>query len=184
MKKYMINAEGRVVALCDFDDVKVGEIGGFIESEKNLSHEGNCWIYGEARVFGDALVYENARVSGDAQVFGSALVSGDALVFGTAWVFESARVSGDARISEDAWVCGEARVFGNARVYGIRRSDGFRFCYVSCSDGNHRVIAGCRYFTMPEAREHWGTKHPKHEETSVILDALEGLSKVREEGCV
>jgi len=64
------------------------------------------------------------------------------------------------------------------------RSDGFSFCYVSCADREHRVIAGCRYFTMPEAREHWGTEHPKHEETCVILDALERLSKVREEGCV
>ncbi|EJF74094.1 hypothetical protein ME7_01609 [Bartonella birtlesii LL-WM9] len=32
----------RICALKDFDDVKAGHLGGFIEKESNLSHEGNC----------------------------------------------------------------------------------------------------------------------------------------------
>lgn len=46
-----------------------GEIGGWIERERNLSH------YGDARVSGDARVYGHARVSGDARVSGNAQVS-------------------------------------------------------------------------------------------------------------
>ena len=79
-------------------NVKKGDIGGWIETEKNLSQDGDAWVSGDAWVFG------NARVSGDAQVFGDARVSGDAQVFGDAWV------SGDARVSGDAWVFGDARV--------------------------------------------------------------------------
>ncbi|MBB4077294.1 hypothetical protein GGR08_001625, partial [Bartonella fuyuanensis] len=30
-------------ALKDFDDIKAGDLGGFIEKEVNLSHDGNCW---------------------------------------------------------------------------------------------------------------------------------------------
>ena len=216
MKKYEINSEGRVVALRDFGDVKAGEIGGFVESERNLIHDGNCWVFNDARVSGDALVYGDARVSGNAQVYGTARVSGDARISGNAQVYGTAlsvvsgnaRVSGDARVSGnaqvsgnarvygnarvsgDAWVYGDAciygnaKVFGNARVYGINRSDGYTFVYVSCADGPHRVIAGCRYFTMQEAREHWGPEHQMHAETYVILDALEELSKLRAGLCV
>ena len=62
----------RIQALRDFGDVKEGEFGGWIESEKNLSHEGNAWVSGDACVYGDAWVYGNARVSGDACVYGDA----------------------------------------------------------------------------------------------------------------
>ena len=57
MKKYEINSENRVVALIDFGNVKTGDVGGFVESENNLSHDGLCWVYGNAWVYGDARVY-------------------------------------------------------------------------------------------------------------------------------
>lgn len=40
--------------------VKKGELGGFVESENNLSQEGTCWIYGKAKVYGDAKVSDGA----------------------------------------------------------------------------------------------------------------------------
>ena len=39
----------RIRALRDFGDVEAGEEGGWIEKENNLSHNGNCWVYGEAQ---------------------------------------------------------------------------------------------------------------------------------------
>jgi hypothetical protein len=76
--------------------VKVGDLGGWIEAEKNLSQEGDAWVFGNAEVSG------NARVSGDAWVSGKARVSGDAKVSGNALVSGDAKVSGDARVSGDA----------------------------------------------------------------------------------
>ena len=58
--------------------VVIGDLGGYIESEHNLSQDGNAWVSGDARVYGNAWVYGNARVSGDAQVSGDAWVSGNA----------------------------------------------------------------------------------------------------------
>ena len=66
MKKYEINKDGCCVALRSFGDVEEGDIGGFIESEKNLSHEGNCWVYENARVFGNAFVSGNTHLTEDA----------------------------------------------------------------------------------------------------------------------
>ena len=77
----------RIEALRDFSDVKMGEKGGFIMLEKNLTQSGNAWVYGNARVYGDARVYGNARVCGDAQVYGDARVYGNAQVYGNARVW-------------------------------------------------------------------------------------------------
>ena len=84
----------RVQALKDFDNVKAGDTGGYIESESNLSQYDNAWVFGDAQVYGYALVCGNAWVSDNALVYGYALVCGN------------------------AWVFGNARVFGNAQVYG------------------------------------------------------------------
>ena len=70
--------------------VKVGDLGGYIEKEDNLS--------GDAWVSGDALVCDNAWVSGDALVYGNAKVSGDALVSGDARVCGDAEVGGDSDV--------------------------------------------------------------------------------------
>ena len=68
----------QIKALVSFGNVKEGELGGYIEKEENLDHDGNAGVYG------NAWVYSNARVSGDAEVYGDARVSGDAEVYGDA----------------------------------------------------------------------------------------------------
>lgn len=145
MKKYELTTETRawlgktlyrIRALMDFGDVKRGAFGGFVESEKNLDHEGNAWVSDDACVFGDAYVSGNAVVSGSARVFGDAWVYGDARVYDNArvydeaWVYDNALVCGDARVSGNAWVygcacvydsahvSGKAQVFGNTRIFG------------------------------------------------------------------
>lgn len=76
----------RIEALMDFANVKKGDKGGYVESENNLSQEGNCWVYNKARVFEDAFVCGDAHVYGKARVLGNAWVSGKAHVLGNAWV--------------------------------------------------------------------------------------------------
>lgn len=38
----------------DFEDVKAGDKGGWIEKEENLSQEDDCWVSGDACVSGYA----------------------------------------------------------------------------------------------------------------------------------
>ena len=125
---------------------EVVEFGGWVESEMNLSHEGECWIGSEAVVCGGAVVSGNARVDGkaevgegakiaeDATVGGSCIVSGNSYVFGkgsisgesmtsgnsriNGKVFGKAMVSGSATIQEGASVSGNAKVGGRAIVKG------------------------------------------------------------------
>ena len=133
MKKYKLTKETlqfagrtlhRIKALKDFDSIKAGEFGGWIENEKNLSQDDNAWIYGNAMVFDNAEVYDNAKVygnanvSGNAKVYGIANVFGNANVFGYAEVYGNANVFGNAEVYDNAKVYGNANVSGNAEVYG------------------------------------------------------------------
>nr|DAX78519.1 MAG TPA: Putative transferase, nesg, ydcK, Structural Genomics.38A [Caudoviricetes sp.] len=111
----------RIKALIEFGNVKAGELGGFVEKEENLNHEGNAWVYGNAEVYGNARVYGNAWVYGNAEVYGNARVCDDARVYGNASVYGNAWVYGNARVCGNAWVCDDARVYGNAWVYGNAR---------------------------------------------------------------
>lgn len=66
MKKYVLLEDDtiafwgkklfRIKALISFGDVKVGELGGYISKEDNLSHFGNAWVFGDAEVCGNAEV--------------------------------------------------------------------------------------------------------------------------------
>lgn len=65
MKKYELTSETKIVfghilyrikALSSFGYVSAGDLGGFLESEKNLSQNGNAWVSGNARVYGNAEV--------------------------------------------------------------------------------------------------------------------------------
>ena len=71
MKKYEFTGEtkkwlGRTLhqirAVVSFGDVQAGDVGGWIEKEENLSHEGNCWVSGNGRVYGDGQVSGNGWV--------------------------------------------------------------------------------------------------------------------------
>ena len=69
MKKYELTSEKKVIngvelhqikALKSFGNIKEGDLGGWIESEKNLSQYGGAWVGGNAMVYGDATVGGNA----------------------------------------------------------------------------------------------------------------------------
>jgi len=97
----------RIRALIDIPShgVKVGDVGGWVESTLNLSHEGEAWVGGDAMIYGDALIEGNALVSGEAHVSGRAHVyddvqiAGRARVYGLAVVFGNVQIAGSARLS-------------------------------------------------------------------------------------
>ncbi len=136
MKKYELTDETievygtalhRIKALKDFGNVKKGEPGGYVESEHNLSQEGDCWVYGNAEV------YDNARVFGNAEVCGNAEVYGNAEVFG------------------NAWVCGNAEVCGNADYITIKGlGSKYRNTIIFRTKENIAVKCGCFYGTLAE----------------------------------
>ena len=106
----------RIKALRNFGDVKAGDIGGFIEKEENLSHEGPCWVYGDAMVYHNAKVRENAIVRGYAHVYNESQVLHNAIVEDHARVCNNGTVFGNARIKDNGSVFDHGIVNGFAIV--------------------------------------------------------------------
>lgn len=72
----------QIVALKSFGSVLEGDTGGYIQSEKNLSHEGNCWVADNAVVFDNARIEDNAYIGGNAAIGGTSLIYGDTFLIG------------------------------------------------------------------------------------------------------
>lgn len=164
----------RIEALRAFYNIKVGDKGGFIESENNLSQEGTCWVfdnakvlgraiisddalvggnakvYDNAKVYGNALVYDDANLYGYSEVYGNAKVYGDVDVYGHAKVFDYAKVCGGALVRGDALVYDKAKVYGNAMICGDAKVS---------SDRDYIVFknwwSSGRYFTWTRSNNRW-----------------------------
>ena len=106
----------RIRALRSFRNVIKGELGGFIQSEANLSHAGEAWVFDDAKVFDKARVIENAKVMKDATVFDAAIIGKRAIVSGSANVYKNAIVCDHALVKDYASVCGRAIIKDEAIV--------------------------------------------------------------------
>ena len=62
----------RIRAVRDIPEqnVKAGDLGGWLETEENLSHDSAAWVTGEAWVMGRAYVTDSTLVAGKAMVTG------------------------------------------------------------------------------------------------------------------
>lgn len=161
MKKYELTAETkeiggkilhRIRALIDIPlhDVKAGDLGGWIEADRNLSQEGSAWVADEA------------------------WVTGKACVMGSACVTDSAWVTGKARVMDSARVMGTALVMGNALVMkssdcitiGAIGSRDDTTTFYRGTDGGIYVSCGCFSgsiddFAAEVKQVHAGTKHER-----------------------
>ena len=122
----------RIRALRDVSaEVSAGDLGGFVESESNLSFEPNdtAWIFDDAIACNDAYVDKGAVLRGEAVVCDNAYISMGAVLSGHARVEDnayirgavlsaSARASGFSMILNDKDTMGVPILSGHCAVYG------------------------------------------------------------------
>ena len=67
-------------------------------------------------------------------------------------------------------------------IDGGLRSDGYRFWLIHSTEEGWRIKAGCRNFTLAEARTHWSQPRENmqlHAQALLIVDHLLALAKLR-----
>ena len=169
------------------EQVERGDLGGYVESAKNLSQEGHCWIYDQAICCEGALVTEDARLYDGAMARDSALISGDARMFeqakaeGNSIVLsgelkENARVAGEAVISQAdngnspllgkncnvyAKVCGGFIIYDNV----LPREKLFNPTedMIVLENGRRDVLVKQRKLKPPEQRKNKGNREYTHQ---------------------
>lgn len=102
----------RIRALQDIGkEVKAGDLGGFVESESNLSFEPGD----------DAWIFNDAIAAGEGCVDKGSILRDRAVVCDSAYASQGAELTGDSRAEDDAYIRGArlsrcARVSGNGMV--------------------------------------------------------------------
>ena len=135
MKKFILTANTidfygielyQIKALKDFNDVKAGDLGGYVEVEENLSHDGDCWIYDEAKALHDARALEdatmrdtavashNANLYGNSKMLDNSKMLGEAALFNNATMTDSSIAFDFSELSGNALISGGAILGGNA----------------------------------------------------------------------
>lgn len=133
----------RIEALRDFGYVRAGEKGGWIEKERNLSHEGSCWIGDNAKVYDDARVSENAKVLESGEVYGITAVCGNVVV------------CGKAKVGDAGWLGGDAIICGDVIIHSLKDYIVFKNWwssgrYFTWTRSNNMWRVGCFYGTGEE----------------------------------
>ena len=119
--KYEINYNDTIIrngktlygirSLKNFGNINIGDLGGYIEKENNLSQYGNCWIYPDCYVYDDAFIEDNAVVMRNSEVFGNAVVRSDSIVIENSKIYDNAYITGKSFIEN-------SKVYGNTNLLG------------------------------------------------------------------
>lgn len=114
----------RIKALRNFADVIKGDYGGYIQNYRNLSQDGTCWIYDDAKVLDkgsvnqSATVYHNAIVRDYAKIERTALIENNAIISQHAIVTGLANICGNAQVKGNSLIMDSVHVFGKTKLEG------------------------------------------------------------------
>lgn len=117
------------------EEVNIGDLGGWIETENNLSQNGLCWVDEEA------VAIESAVVKDDAYVCGNGVICENAVICGRGTVDENAVVEGNAIICDDAEAFEHAKISGYVTIKGNVQIRGLA-CLIGLNKENRTVIDG------------------------------------------
>ena len=126
----------RIRALHDFDDVEKGDLGGYIQSEDNLSHEGNCWVYDDAKVYESAIIYGNTKLYDNVEVYGHACISDSVHIRDNVKVYDNSIIHGFVIIQDNAQIFGCASINGKVNILGNSNISHTVCGYVSLVNAN------------------------------------------------
>ena len=126
-KENTIECEGhilhRIKALRDFNDVREGDLGGYVEKENNLSHYGNCWIYDNAkamddsRLYGNSIMYGDSRLYGNSAMYDNSRMYGNSEMYGNSLMYDCSKMYDNSAMHGDSLICDGSEMHNNSKIY-------------------------------------------------------------------
>ena len=102
----------RIKALKDFRNVRKGDIGGYVQKEKNLSQEGNCWIYDNAKAMDSSRIYDNS------EMHDNSVMHENSIMFDNSEIHDSSIMHDNCRMYNDSRMYGDSKLNNKAKLYG------------------------------------------------------------------
>jgi len=101
----------RIKALKSFGSVEKGDIGGYVTSEKNLSQDGNCWVFDKAEM------HNKSRLFDDAKMYDESKMYNESKMLNFAEMYDNAEMHNESEMHNNSRMCKNAALFDNAKMY-------------------------------------------------------------------
>jgi len=120
----------RIKACRNFNNVKKGDIGGYIGKHCYLAQTGKCWIYDDAIVNGatfikgNSIIKDNAHINGrdivirdNCRISGYVVIAGENItIAGNSIIRNQATINSNVAISCNSYISGPRTIIINARL--------------------------------------------------------------------
>ena len=113
----------RIRALRDFSDIKKGDLGGWVSSENNLSQEGDCWIYDNAKCMDNARMYDNSTMYDYSEMYDYSIMRGDSEMHSYTEMhdytimYSCSKMYGCSEMHDSSTMHGNSTMYGNSIMF-------------------------------------------------------------------
>ena len=107
----------RIRALKDFLNVEKGDLGGWVSSEDNLSQEGDCWIYDEAKCMDNARMYDNSKMHDNSKIFGNCRMYDDSEMYDSSEMHDHSEMYDSSEMHDYSRMFDDSKMYGNSKMY-------------------------------------------------------------------
>ena len=107
----------RIRALKNFRNVEAGDLGGWVSGKYNLSQEGECWIYDEAKCMDNARMYHNSVMYNNAIMCDFSEMHNYSAMLDNSRMYNCSAIYDNSRMYNDSKMYNNSRMFDNSAMY-------------------------------------------------------------------
>ena len=115
--RYMGRKLYRIKALKDFSDVKKGDLGGWVFSKNNLSQEGDCWIYNNAKCMDNARMYDNSTMFDRSEMHDNTIMYDYSRMHGNSAMYDYSKMYGNSAMYGYSRMLDYTTMYGNSEMH-------------------------------------------------------------------
>ena len=107
----------RIRALKNFRNVKAGDLGGWVSGKHNLSQEGDCWIYDEAKCMDNARMYHNSAMYNNAVMCDFSEMHGCSEMHNYSAMLDNSRMYNCSAMYDNSRMYNDSKMYNNSRMF-------------------------------------------------------------------
>ena len=132
----------RIMASKDFGDVRKGELGGWVQSENNLSQKGNCWIYNNAKCMDNARVFDNSLMFDRSEMHDNTIIYDYSRMHGNSAMFDNSKMYGNSAMYGYSTMLDYATMCGNSEMHDHSEMHDYSEMYEGSKMYNNSIMSG------------------------------------------
>jgi len=107
----------RVKALRDFSDIKAGDVGGFVTSEHNLSQNGDCWVYDDAKMFDNSEIHNDAKMHNNSEMHNNSKMLNNSEMFDSSKMHNNSKMYDSSKMYDNSKMRVNSEMLGNSEMH-------------------------------------------------------------------